>query len=377
MSTKPEQSDRPRIVAVTACTAGVAHTYMAAEALKKAAAAAGADIKVETQGTTGVENRVSPEEAAAANAAIFAHDVAIKDVDRFASIPTVDVSAAAAIKDAAGLVSQALGKMRDTSSDAAEKADAAAQEEGKADKPNFGALVKDSVLTGISYIIPVIIAGGMISALATIIGNAFGLQALLSDKTSWLYLFKSLGSGALGTLMVPLLSAYMAYALADKPGLGPGFIAGLAANMISSGFLGGMLGGLLAGFIMRWMKENIKATGPCPHVHHLLGVARRGLRRRRRAHAVRRRPSRRRPQHRPRRLPERHVRRQRGPARRHHRCHDLVRPRRSRQQGVLRVLRGRHGQRQLRPVLHLRLRQDGLRVLLHGRLLPGQGPLHR
>ena len=262
MSSTQEGEGRMKIVAVTACTAGVAHTYMAAEALKKAAAAAGADIQVETQGTTGVENRISPEAAASANAVIFAHDVAIKDVDRFAGIPTVDVGAAAAIKDAPGLVSQAMAKKRDVSDAATSKADEAEKVEEASGKPSFGALVKDSVLTGISYIIPVIIAGGMISALATIIGNAFGLQALLSDKTSWLYLFKSLGSGALGTLMVPILSAYMSYALADKPGLGPGFIAGLAANAISSGFLGGMLGGLLAGFLMRWMKENIKASGP-------------------------------------------------------------------------------------------------------------------
>ena len=93
--------DKPRLIAVTACTAGIAHTYMAAEALKQAAEAAGAEIKVETQGTSGVENRISQAEADAAQAIILAHDVAIKDSDRFAGIPTVDVSAAAAIKNPA------------------------------------------------------------------------------------------------------------------------------------------------------------------------------------------------------------------------------------------------------------------------------------
>lgn len=250
--------DKPRLIAVTACTAGIAHTYMAAEALKQAAEAAGAEIKVETQGTSGVENRISQAEADAAQAIILAHDVAIKDSDRFAGIPTVDVSAAAAIKNPAGLIQQALDKKRAAGVSAAQ----AAVQNTENDVPSAGVLIKDSVLTGISYIIPVIIAGGMISAICTIATQMFGLQELAKDSTSWLALFKSLGSGALGTLMVPILSAYMAYSLADKPGLGPGFIAGLAANAISSGFLGGMLGGLIAGFLMRWMKEHIHASGP-------------------------------------------------------------------------------------------------------------------
>lgn len=253
------EAEKPRLIAVTACTAGIAHTYMAAEALKKSAEAAGVDIKVETQGTSGVENRISQAEADAAQALILAHDVAIKDSDRFSGIPTVDVSAAAAIKNPAGLIQQALDKKRSTG--AAEKK-AVEKTEASSDSPSAGVLVKDSVLTGISYIIPVIIAGGMISALCTIATQLFGLQELAADSTSWLAVFKSLGSGALGTLMVPILSAYMAYSLADKPGLGPGFIAGLAANTISSGFLGGMLGGLISGFLMRWMKTHIHATGP-------------------------------------------------------------------------------------------------------------------
>ncbi len=249
---------KPFILGVTACTAGVAHTYMAAEGLKKAAEEAGVEIKVETQGTTGIENRISDADVARAQAVIFAHDVAIKDSDRFKGLPKVDAPAAAGIKKPAELVEQAMAKGRTvTATDAP-----AVVEEDDSSEMSFGALVKDSVLTGISYIIPVIIAGGMIAAFCTIITQAFGLQDLAADKTSWLYLFKSLGSGALGTLMVPILSAFMAYSLADKPGLGPGFIGGLAANAIASGFLGGMLSGLIAGFLMRWMKSHISANGP-------------------------------------------------------------------------------------------------------------------
>lgn len=251
-------TEQTLILGVTACTAGVAHTYMAAAALKKAAAAAGVEIKVETQGTTGVEDRITDEEASQAVAIIFAHDVAIKDADRFAGIPAVDVSAAAAIKDPAGLISQALEKKRDVGVAVAP----VVTEETDSTEPSVGTLIKDSVLTGISYIIPVIIAGGMIAAFCTIVTQLFGLQDLAADQTSWLAMFKALGSSALGTLMVPILSAFMAYSLADKPGLGPGFIGGLAANTISSGFLGGMLSGLLAGFLMRWMKKHIKSSGP-------------------------------------------------------------------------------------------------------------------
>lgn len=256
-----KEEKRPMLLAVTACTAGIAHTYMAAEALKKAAEAAGADIKVETQGTVGVENRITEADVARAQAIIYAHDVAIKEQDRFAGLPVVDAGAAAAIKDPDGLVAQALASSRAVDAAAvkqAEKNEAPAA----AGEPGFGTLVKDSVLTGISYIIPIIIAGGMISALCTIATQLFGLQELAADTTSWLSMFKSLGSNALGTLMVPVLSAYMSYSLADKPGLGPGFIGGLAANAINSGFLGGMLAGLVAGFLMRWMKQHVKTNGP-------------------------------------------------------------------------------------------------------------------
>lgn len=255
------EEKRPMLLAVTACTAGIAHTYMAAEALKKSAEAAGADIKVETQGTVGVENRITEADVARAQAVIFAHDVAIKESDRFAGLPSVDAGAAAAIKDPDGLVAQALASARTVDAAVVEKA-AEGEEGAPAGEPGFGTLVKDSVLTGISYIIPIIIAGGMISAICTIITQLFGLQELAADTASWLSMFKSLGSGALGTLMIPVLSAYMSYSLADKPGLGPGFIGGLAANAINSGFLGGMLAGLVAGFLMRWMKQHIQSSGP-------------------------------------------------------------------------------------------------------------------
>ena len=255
------EEKRPMLLAVTACTAGIAHTHMAAEALKKSAEAAGADIKVETQGTVGIENRITEADVARAQAVIYAHDVAIKEQERFAGLPVVEAGAAAAIKNPDGLIAQAIANARTVDAVAVREAEKG-EEPAATGEPSFGTLVKDSVLTGISYIIPVIIAGGMISAICTIITQIFGLQELAADTASWLSMFKSLGSGALGTLMIPVLSAYMSYSLADKPGLGPGFIGGLAANAINSGFLGGMLAGLVAGFLMRWMKQHVQSNGP-------------------------------------------------------------------------------------------------------------------
>lgn len=256
-----ENSQKPLVLGVTACTAGIAHTYMAAEAIRKAAEAAGADVKVETQGTVGIENKISAEDINRASVVILAHDVAIKESDRFSELPKVDVPSSAAIKDPEELVSRALKVARHVDNSGAANTATSNEDQTQDSGQGVGALIQNSVLTGISYIIPIIIAGGMISAFCTIIAQMFGLQDLLSDSSSALAMFKSLGSSALSTLMVPVLSAYMSYALADKPGLGPGFIGGLAANAISSGFLGGMLAGLIAGFLMRWMKVHVVGTG--------------------------------------------------------------------------------------------------------------------
>ena len=142
--------ERPFILGVTACTAGVAHTYMAAEALRKSAEAAGADIKVETQGTVGIENRITESEVARAKAIIYAHDVAIKDSDRFAGLPKVDVSAAQAIKTPDDLVAEALAKGREEVAEAT----AVEEEPEEEDEPADDALVyevsADGTATGVA-----------------------------------------------------------------------------------------------------------------------------------------------------------------------------------------------------------------------------------
>ena len=248
------------ILAVTACPAGIAHTYMAAEALVRAGNDLGVQVLVEKQGANGIEDRLTKAQIAKADAVIFAADVAVKDKQRFAKLPRVTTTVASPLKNADKVLKEALEKAKnrvvneDTSVD---------QEDLEEDPDNkgFKAEVKDSVMTGISYIIPIIVAGGMTLAFAVLVSQAFDLTAVYNEEGSWLWLLRQLGGSMLGTLMVPVLSAYMAYSISDKPALGPGFAAGIAANLIGSGFLGGMLGGLLAGYIIKFLKKKVKTTG--------------------------------------------------------------------------------------------------------------------
>ncbi len=123
---------------------------------------------------------------------------------------------------------------------------------------SFKTELKRALLTGISFAVPLIVAGGTVLAVAVLIAQIFGLQELYGTEDSWLWMFRQLGGGLLGTLMVPVLAAYTAYAIEDKPALGPGFAAGLAANMIGSGFIGAAVGGIVAGYVMRWVRNNIR-----------------------------------------------------------------------------------------------------------------------
>lgn len=260
--TVEETDDKGLILGITACAAGIAHTYMAAEAIIKKAKEMGYRAKVEKQGANGIEDRITIQEANQAVGIILAHDVALKEMGRFNKLPKVDVKVAEPLKNSEALIQDLLNKAENYIP-AGDEEEIEEFEENK----GFWGEVKDSVLTGISYIIPIIIAGGMIGAIAVMITQIFNLQGQMAAPVApevndfWLYLLKTLGGNMLGILMPPILSAYMAYSLADKPGLAPGFAAGLAATAINSGFLGAMLGGLVAGFLMKWMKQNIKTSG--------------------------------------------------------------------------------------------------------------------
>ncbi|MBZ0313771.1 MULTISPECIES: PTS 2-O-a-mannosyl-D-glycerate transporter subunit IIABC [Clostridium] len=243
------------IVAVTACPAGIAHTYMAAEALVKAGKEMGVRVLVEKQGANGIENRHTNENLKNADAAIFAVDVAVKEVERFGHLPVYKTKVAAPLRDGKAIIEKALKQAED------HKKGTFNQIEEIEEKVSFGNEAKKAILTGISHIVPLIVAGGMIAAFATLIAQGFGLQDVFNAENSWLWMYRKLGSNLLGTLMVPVLSAYMAYSISDKPALGPGFAAGVAANMINGGFLAGMAGGFIAGYTIKMLKRYIPSKG--------------------------------------------------------------------------------------------------------------------
>ncbi len=250
------QSLNKTILAITACPAGIAHTYMAAEALIKAGNELGVNVIVEKQGANGIDGRHTNAQLQQAHAVIFATDVAVKDEKRYSHLPKVKTSVAAPLKKAKDIVNQALAK-----SESGNRKKFSPEIEENDSGKGFKTEIKDSILTGISYIIPIIVAGGMTLAAAVLFSQAFDLQGLFNQEGSWLWLLRQLGGTLLGTLMVPILAAYMAYSIADKPALGPGFAAGVAANLIGSGFLGGMLGGILAGYFLKFLKNTVKPKG--------------------------------------------------------------------------------------------------------------------
>ncbi|MBV8044762.1 PTS 2-O-a-mannosyl-D-glycerate transporter subunit IIABC [Pluralibacter sp.] len=256
---QPEQAsvaeipaDAPVVVCVTACPAGIAHTYMAAEYLEKAGQQLGVNVYVERQGANGIESRLTPEQLMAARACIFAAEVAIKESERFAGIPSLSVPVAEPIRHAQALIQRALVL---TPSGEARQA-----QTGLPGKVSVKTELKQALLSGISFAVPLIVAGGTVLAVAVLLAQMLGLQQLFDLENSWLWMYRKLGGGMLGTLMVPVLAAYTAYSLADKPALAPGFAAGLAANMIGSGFLGAVAGGLIAGYLMRWVKTHIRLS---------------------------------------------------------------------------------------------------------------------
>lgn len=242
----------PTIVCVTACPAGIAHTYMAAEYLEKAGRQLGVNVVVEKQGANGIEGRLTAQQLNDAHACIFAAELAIKERERFHGIPAITVPVAEPLRHAKALIQQALALEPATGP----RISAAPVEVKKGLKADL----KQALLSGISFAVPLIVAGGTVLAVAVLIAQIFGLQEVYSLEKSWLWMYRQLGGGMLGTLMVPVLSAYTAYSLADKPALAPGFAAGLAANLIGSGFLGGVAGGLIAGYLMRWVKNHLRLS---------------------------------------------------------------------------------------------------------------------
>ncbi|MFF9087223.1 fructose-specific PTS transporter subunit EIIC [Streptomyces sp. NPDC014991] len=249
--------DRPfRVVAVTSCPTGIAHTYMAAESLENAGRAAGVELVVETQGSAGF-TRLDPAVIAAADGVIFAHDVPVRDKDRFAGKPTVDVGVKAGINRPAELIAEAREKAARGEVSAPAHASSGTPVERAGDSTEgYGSKLRKWLMSGVSYMVPFVAAGGLLIALGFAIGG-YGIKNAPSvmdhfvwgQADSWGALLFQIGGVAFGFL-VPVLAGYIAYGMADRPGLVPGFVGGMIASTINAGFLGGLAAGLLAGGVV-------------------------------------------------------------------------------------------------------------------------------
>ncbi|MFH9988498.1 PTS fructose transporter subunit IIABC [Streptomyces luteogriseus] len=258
--------ERPfRIVAVTSCPTGIAHTYMAAESLENAGREAGVELTVEPQGSAGF-TRVAPEVIAAADAVIFAHDVPVREKERFAGKPTLDVGVKAGINRPAELIAEvrekaARGEVTSGSAPATPVERAGESGEG------YGTKLRKWLMSGVSYMVPFVAAGGLLIALGFAIGGYKINKApsvmdhfLWTQADSWAALLFQIGGVAFGFL-VPVLAGYIAYGMADRPGIVPGFVGGMIAFNINAGFLGGLAAGLIAGgVVMAIQKVNVPAA---------------------------------------------------------------------------------------------------------------------
>ncbi|MFP2930770.1 fructose-specific PTS transporter subunit EIIC, partial [Pyxidicoccus sp. 3LG] len=245
---KPAAGGSGRLVAITACPTGIAHTFMAAEALTRAARAKGYDIKVETQGSVGAKNPLTAEEIAAADAVIIGADTHVS-TERFIGKRLLKTSVGEALKQADSVITRALALPPATASAGA--AVDAVVEAGARPKAEPSGPYKH-LLTGVSFMLPFVVAGGLVIALSFI----FGIEAFKEEGTLPAALMR-IGQAAFA-LMVPALAGYIAYSIADRPGLAPGFIGGMLAGQLGAGFLGGIAAGFLAGYVARWLRDHIR-----------------------------------------------------------------------------------------------------------------------
>lgn len=269
---KAQSENGKYLVGISACMTGIAHTYMAAEALTNEAKSRGMRVKIQTNGSTGVENRLTPTDIEQADAIIVAHDVKV-DTSVFGDKPYLDVAVKKAIDQPAPLLDRALaqGSAVTGSNDGAPKPhknnletamgknDVDDEELSTAGK--FGRAFYTHIMSGVSYMIPFVVVGGIFIAISFM----FGIYA--SDPKSDQYniiaaFFNEIGGNAAFKLYVPVLAGFISWSIADKAGLAPGMIGGMMAVNGGSGFLGGMVAGFLAGYVTRVI---VRATRKVPH----------------------------------------------------------------------------------------------------------------
>lgn len=266
-------SDTPRIVAITACPTGIAHTYMAADYLRAAGKKLGVDVKVEPQGSTATEP-LSTDDIEGADAVIFATDVGVKGRERFAGKPVIESGVKRAVDEPEKMISEAVAASKDPHAHRVPAGHGEQQEPEQAGSHiGWGKRIQQALMTGVSYMIPFVAAGGLLIALGFLFGGyeiaKDGMDIALhntfsnlptptahalggSDTMTYIgaVLF-AVGQAAFGFLL-PALAGYIGFGLADRPGIAPGFVAGAVAGVTGAGFIGAIIGGLLGGFVAYW-----------------------------------------------------------------------------------------------------------------------------
>lgn len=235
-------SSTKKVVAITACPTGVAHTFMAAEALEEEGKRRGYQIKVETRGSVGAKNQLTDDEIADADLVIIAADIEVP-LDRFNGKKMYRTKTGPALKKTAEEMDKAFEQATEYQHSGSANASAATEDKKGAYK---------HLMTGVSHMLPVVVAGGLIIALSFV----FGIEAFKEEGTLAAALM-TIGGGSAFALMIPVLAGYIAFSIADRPGLAPGLVGGMLASSTGAGFLGGIAAGFIAGYAAKLIAEKV------------------------------------------------------------------------------------------------------------------------
>lgn len=230
-----------KIVAITACPTGVAHTFMAAEALENHAKRLGHQIKVETRGSVGAKNQLTAQEIADADLVIIAADIEVP-LDRFNGKKLYKTSTGLALKKTEQEITNAFNQASIYTQASASNNNQTEEKKG----------VYKHLMTGVSHMLPVVVAGGLIIALSFV----FGIEAFKEQGTLAAALM-TIGGGSAFALMIPVMAGFIAFSIADRPGLAPGLIGGMLASSTGAGFLGGIVAGFIAGYAAKFIADKV------------------------------------------------------------------------------------------------------------------------
>ncbi|PMG35918.1 PTS fructose transporter subunit IIBC [Vibrio breoganii] len=236
-----ESSDSKKIVAITACPTGVAHTFMAAEALEDEAVRQGHQIKVETRGSVGAKNQLTEQDIEQADLVIIAADIDVP-LDRFNGKLLYRTKTGPALKKTKQEIEKAFLEATPYQATGGASAEVSTESKG----------VYQHLMTGVSHMLPVVVAGGLIIALSFV----FGIEAFKQEGTLAAALM-SIGGGSAFALMIPVLAGYIAFSIADRPGLAPGLVGGMLASTLGAGFLGGIAAGFIAGYSAKFIADKL------------------------------------------------------------------------------------------------------------------------